>query len=163
MKKEFIIETVNNRWFLISKFFHNFSTWIIMPIRFYLYEKSFWDNIDYIIDFDNWKNLIPIYVWKYSWWNTIKFPKKRLTSSKMIEKYLFELKDKWKINFSFIKIIKWKEEIEKKFDLEKLKKSEEKINNTANFIEYFVIGRIYTIFQNIKTNIINSKVYKKIK
>lgn len=163
IKKKFIIETVNTRWFLMSKFFNNFATCIIHAYRLFLYEKSFWEDIDYIIDFDNWKTLIPVYLWKDTWRNGIKIPDNYLKNENSIKKYLLKLKTKWDINFKNIKIVEWKSMIEKRFNYKELSKNEEKVNNTANFFEYFIIGKLYTVFQNIKTRIINSKIYKYIK
>lgn len=159
-KSEFILETMETNGFVLNKFFKNYYTAIIHPMRLSMYWKTFGDNIKYVIDLDNGKNLIPLFnkdtgiEWK-------QIPNDVLTSKEKVEEYCLNLKKQNEMEFLNIKIIDWGNRIQEAFNLEELKASQVEVNETATFIEYYILGMIYTVIRNVKTKIRNSNIYKK--
>lgn len=163
IKQKFLLETVETQWFILGRFFKNYFTLIIHPERFSLAGKCFGDNVHYIINFDNNEKLIPLYTGNSSFSNRIKIPEELLINTHKIKEHILYLKDKGELEFSNFDVIDWRNLIKEQLRWSSFEQDAKDINETATFIEYYMLGLIYTKIKNIRTKLINSKVYKSYK
>ena len=167
VKNNIILETIEwkyKKFYVLGRFFKNYYTWIIEGFKLFHNDKSYWDKIDYIVDitYDDWK-IESIKIYKendFKVFKNFKLYNKYLKSAKILKKYLDIQKDKWNIVCNRIDVIDWKKTINKRYNYNKIKSI--KIEKVWVF-QYHIWWKVYTFMKKIKTNIINSKIYRKFK
>jgi len=167
IKNKIILETIEwkyKKFHVLHSFFKNYYTLIFQPFRYFHNNKSFWDNIDYILDFiyENWKvESLWIYKTDFKILKNIILNEELLATKEKLEKFLNKNRKKLVVPCKKIEVIDWKQKINDRFNYNNLKVID--ISEKTWFFEYYILGKIYTIIEKIKTNIINSKIYKRIK
>lgn len=167
IKNKVILETIEwdyKKFHVLHKFFNNYYTWILQPFRFFHNKQSFGDKIDYIIDFiyENWKvESLWIQQNDFKILKNIELNKEILSSKIKLEKFLNKNRKKLVVPCKKIEVIDLKEEINNRFNYDNLQVIN--INERVVFFQYHILWKIYTLIEKIKTNIINSKIYRKYK
>jgi hypothetical protein len=144
----------------ISLFFKNYSTAVIKPLRLTHNNKSYGENIKYLVDFVSEKNDISTlalrkdsYRHKY---NNFILTKEVLTNKKSLEGFFTDLIQNNKLEgLKEVKVYDFEEGIKKRF--------QNSIIDTDKIIEakyyglfkYYVLGKIFTIINNFSMDLKN--------
>lgn len=140
------------RWNPVYDWFSNYSTTAIKPIRSTHRDQSFGGNIKFVVDFENENGsveTVPIHPRDYELklFNNFQLTSESLATQESLEKYLKEKKEEGKLFCKRVVVYdlqSWRVKAHEFYRGETLKAEH------CGWFSYYVLGRLYTSYQNRK-------------
>ena len=162
-KGKYIVNNYIKSWDPLIDFFKNYSTIIINVRRTVYKNKSYGENVRYIVDIktENSEQIIPIYPEDHELvkFNGFQLTKDCLESKEDLELFFNDLKKSKLISFEKINILDMRDNFERKYELER--QQEPIVAKSYGYYKYKILGWLLTRNQNHLIREKNKKYRKK--